>query len=101
MNSREKLAQVAESVCAAEGVELYRLDYREGGRGALVRVYIDKEGGVTLDDCQRVSRALEPWFDERIPRRYLLEVSSPGIERELHTKEHFDQSPVRGAEARR
>lgn len=89
MNSKEELAEVAESVCKVEGVELYWLDYRQGGGGVLVRVYIDKAGGVTVDDCERVSRALEPWFDERIPRRYLLEVSSPGIERELHTEEHF------------
>ena len=89
MNSREELAEVAESVCREKGVELYWLDYRQGSGTALVRVFIDKESGVTITDCERVSHALEPRFDELISRRYLLEVSSPGIERELHTEEHF------------
>jgi len=89
MNSREELREVARSVCKGEGVELYWLDYHRGSGAALVRVFIDKVGGVTIDDCARVSRVLEPRFDELLPRRYLLEVSSPGIERELHTEEHF------------
>ncbi len=89
MDSGEELAQVAEAVCRAEGVELYWLDYRQGGKGAMVRVFIDKVDGVTIDDCERVSRALELQLDEKVPHRYLLEVSSPGIERELHTAEHF------------
>jgi ribosome maturation factor RimP len=89
MNSREELAQVAESVCKVEGVELYWLDYRRGSGTAVVRVFIDKPGGVTISDCERVSNALEPRFDELILHRYFLEVSSPGIERQLHTEEHF------------
>jgi len=89
MNSREELAGVAESVCKVAGVELYWLDYRRGGGRTMVRVFIDRADGVTIDDCARVSRALEPRFDELIPHRYLLEVSSPGVERELHTEGHF------------
>jgi len=89
MNNREELAEVAKSVCKVEGVELYWLDYHRGSGAALVRVFIDKADGVTIDDCARVSHALELQFDELIPRRYLLEVSSPGIERKLHTEEHF------------
>jgi ribosome maturation factor RimP len=89
MNTREELSQVAESVCQVEGAELYWLDYRQGGNRAIVKVFIEKDGGVTVEDCARVSRALELRFDKQIPHRYLLEVSSPGIERQLHTEEHF------------
>jgi len=86
---REELAAVAATICAAQGVELYWLDYKRSGRQRHLTVYIDKPGGVTIDDCERVSRALEPEFDARIEHSYVLIVSSPGLDRELHTAEHF------------
>ena len=86
---REELAAVAATVCAAQGVELYWLDYRRSGRQWHLTVYIDKPGGVTIGDCERVSRALESEFDARIDHSYILIVSSPGLDRELHTPEHF------------
>jgi ribosome maturation factor RimP len=55
----------------------------------VVTVYIDKPGGVTVDDCARLSRALETPFDEKIEGRYNLEVSSPGLDRELHVLAHY------------
>ena len=75
----------------AQGVELYNLEYlTEYGR-KILRLYIDKEGGITLDDCERVSRAVEPVLDahDPIPEAYVLEVSSPGIERKLVKDSHF------------
>jgi len=56
-----------------------------------VRLYIDAEAGITLDDCERVSRAVSDLLDEAdpLPGQYTLEVSSPGIERPLRTAEHF------------
>ncbi len=86
---REELAAIAATVCAAQGVELYWLDYKRSGRQWQLTVYIDKPGGVTIADCERVSRALEPEFDARIEHSYVLIVSSPGLDRELHTAEHF------------
>ncbi len=74
----------------ALGFEL--VDIRWGGskRRPALRVRIDRSGstpgnGVTVDDCAQVSRALEPWLDERedLPERYVLEVSSPGVDRPL------------------
>jgi len=92
MTEREELTRIAEEVARAEGVELYWLDYkRTPGRWHLL-VMIDKEGGVTLDDCERVSRALEGPFDERIPHSYELEVSSPGLDRPLFTEAHFQKA---------
>jgi len=57
----------------------------------LLRIYIDREAGVTLEDCEMVSRDLSAVLDveDFIPHEYTLEVSSPGLDRTLHTPEHF------------
>lgn len=89
MALRDELVAIAESVCASQGVELYWLDYKQSGARGLLRIYIDKAGGVDVEDCARVSHALEGPFDEKIQHSYELEVSSPGIERRLYTFEHF------------
>lgn len=92
MDRREELVAMAESICAAEGVELYWLEYKKARGEWRVSVFIDGPGGVTIDDCARVSRALGSEFDVYIDHRYTLEVSSPGIERVLHKEEHFKQA---------
>lgn len=89
MDLRDELVAIAQSVCESLGVEFYWLDYQPSSRRGRVRVYIDKAGGVGVEDCARVSRALEIPFDEKIHHSYELEVSSPGIERQLFTPEHF------------
>ena len=68
-----------------EGCELVHVQYLAEGAGSLLRVFIDKEGGVNLDDCQKVSRQIGVLLDveDLIPHRYTLEVSSPGLERPL------------------
>lgn len=86
---RDQLVTIAEEVARAAGVELYWLEYKKAPGRWLLQVLIDKEGGVTLDDCARVSRALEGPFDAHIPHSYLLEVSSPGLDRPLFTERHF------------
>lgn len=92
MAKREELMQITEEVARHLGVELYWLnDRRAPGRWHL-QVMIDKAGGVTLGDCERVSRALEDLYDERIEHSYELEVSSPGIDRPLHTERHFNRA---------
>jgi ribosome maturation factor RimP len=92
MTQREELMRIAEEVARAEGVELYWLEYQQApGRWRLM-VMIEKEGGVTLGDCERVSRALEGPFDERIDHSYELEVSSPGLDRPLYTEKHFQRA---------
>jgi ribosome maturation factor RimP len=69
----------------AEGYELMHVEYLPRGAASVLRLYIDKPGGVTLDDCQKASRYAGVLLDveDVIPHHYVLEVSSPGIERPL------------------
>lgn len=73
------------------GIELVDIEFRPKGRRWLLRVYIDKEGGVNLGDCERVSRELGTLLDveDLIDHPYTLEVSSPGLTRELKKPEDF------------
>ena len=88
---RERLIALIEPVLARLGYELVELEYSSGRAHAVVRLYIDREGGVTLDDCTQVSRELSAVFDveDPIPSAYTLEVSSPGFDRVLRTQAHF------------
>lgn len=73
--------------------ELVDVEFVKEGANWFLRVYIDKEGGITLDDCQLVSEELSVLLDEVDPidRRYFLEVSSPGIERPLKKDKDFER----------
>lgn len=85
MKVTDQVRQLAEPVTAAQGCELWDVEYvREGGAWFL-RVYIDKEGGVDISDCEAISRALDPILDEAdpIPDSYTFEVCSAGLERTL------------------
>lgn len=76
------------------GVRIYDVEYvKEAGEWYL-RAYIDKDGGVTIDDCEAVSRAFSDALDKDdfIPDAYILEVSSPGLGRQLKKDRHFEQS---------
>jgi ribosome maturation factor RimP len=73
------------------GYELWELEYSPGRGNGLLRLYIDAAAGITVDDCERVSRAVGEVLDaeDPIPGQYTLEVSSPGLERPLRTAEQF------------
>ena len=88
---RERLTALIEPVIARMGFELVELEFAAGRAHALVRLYIDREGGVGLDDCERVSREVSALLDieDPIPSAYTLEVSSPGFDRVLRTRAHF------------
>lgn len=75
-------------------VRVYDVEYVKEGSDYYLRAYIDKDGGVTIDDCENVSRALNVRLDEEdfIPDAYILEVSSPGLGRKLTKERHFMQS---------
>ncbi|MDR1157467.1 MAG: ribosome maturation factor RimP [Oscillospiraceae bacterium] len=92
MSKVERLVTaLAEPAAAAAGCELWDVEFvREGGR-AVLRVYIDRAGGVGTQHCEAVSRALEPLLDEAdpIPGSYTLEVSSTGPERPLRRDSDF------------
>jgi ribosome maturation factor RimP len=89
---KEKLLALLEPPLTAMGYELVDLEVRVGGNG-LLRIYIDREGGVDLEDCERVSRQIGTLLDveEPIPDSYALEVSSPGLDRPLRTAAHFER----------
>lgn len=77
----------------SEGLELVHVDYQRKGRAAVLRVDIDKEGGVTLDDCQLVSQQLSTWLDveDPISGEYQLEVSSPGLDRKFYRDSDYQK----------
>lgn len=89
----EKLNDKIENIVVKQGFDLYHLEYvREGGQNIL-RVYIDKDTGVALNDCVSVSRLVSEMLDieDPIVEEYTLEVSSPGVFRTLFTKKHFER----------
>lgn len=84
-----KLEEEFAAVAASSGCELVHVDYRQG----TLRVFLDRPQGVTLDDCQTVSKQLSALLDvsEFGDSRYLLEVSSPGLDRELYGPKDFER----------
>jgi ribosome maturation factor RimP len=89
----EQIRQVLDPILESMGLDLWDLEFHKQGPTWLLRVYIDREigGGVTLKDCETVSRDLGAALDveDIIPHAYTLEVSSPGLDRTLSKPEHF------------
>jgi ribosome maturation factor RimP len=81
----EAIEAVVLPALRAHGLELVDVDVRGGARRTLVRLFVDKRGGVTIDDCQRLSEEVGDLIDvaNLVPGSYDLEVSSPGLDREL------------------
>ncbi len=73
------------------GYELYDVEYVKEGKDYFLRIYIDSENGIDLDDCEKVSNSITELLDEEdnIKEQYFLEVSSPGIERILRKEKHL------------
>ena len=93
MKVTEQVAQFAEPVVQAHGCTLWDVEYvREGGEWFL-RLYIDKDGGVDISDCEAISRAVDPILDEKdpVPDSYHFEVCSAGLERQLKRPSDFEQ----------
>ncbi|NDD65158.1 MAG: ribosome maturation factor RimP [Acidobacteria bacterium] len=86
------LQEIVDKVVAREGLELVHAEL-SGGHSPLLRVLIDKPGGVTLDDCARISEKLGLTLDveDVIPHRYTLEVASPGLDRGLYREADYDR----------
>lgn len=89
----EALEKIATDVCERHGVYVYDTEYKKEGSEYFLRLYIDKDGGVTIDDCENVSREISPMLDELtfIKDAYIFEVSSPGIDRALSRPWHFEK----------
>lgn len=90
---RDQLGELLEPVVSGLGYELWELEYSPRAGGGLLRVYIDSPDGIGLDDCEKVSRAVSDTLDaaDPIPGQYTLEVSSPGLDRVLRTRAHFQR----------
>ena len=89
-----RIVELGERVAAEAGVELVEAELRGGGKARLVRVYIDKQGGVTHADCETVSHRLGQLLDDEdvVPGdTYTLEVSSPGVDRKLVRRRDFER----------
>lgn len=88
----EKIAErLVESIIDSLQCELVDIEYKKEGSQWYLRIYIDKTGGVTIDDCQAVSEQVSKLLDEKdpIPHSYILEVSSPGLDRVLKKDSDF------------
>ena len=85
MKVTELVAKLAQPVVEEKGCELWDVEYVREGSERFLRIYLDKEGGVDINDCEAVSRAMDPILDEAdpIPERYHFEVCSAGLERAL------------------
>ena len=90
---RERLIALIEPVLVQLGYELVELEYAAGRSQAVVRIFIDQPAGITVEDCERVSREVAALLDvdDPIPTAYTLEVSSPGFDRVLRTAAHFER----------
>ncbi len=99
MKITEQVAAFAQPIVEEHGCSLWDVEYVREGADYILRLYIDKEGGVDISDCEAVSRAVDPILDEKdpIPGSYQFEVCSAGLERALKRPSDFQQfmnSPV-------
>lgn len=90
----ETVKNIAKPIAEELGLELVDVEFVREGRDWYLRVYIDKDGGVTLDDCEELSKPLSEKLDELdpIPQSYIFEVSSPGVERPFKTSRDFEKA---------
>jgi len=92
--TKDRIYVLAGEAAEDEGLELISADLLGSGRKLLLRVVVDKAGGVTVGDCERMSRSLEALLDVEDPVKgsYVLEVSSPGLDRPLETQRDFERN---------
>jgi ribosome maturation factor RimP len=89
----EKVETEIEKIVAAEGMELVHVEYKRQGRGYLLRIDIDKENGVNLEDCALISHQVSTWLDvdDPVPGEYELQVSSPGLDRKFYRNSDYEK----------
>ena len=93
MKVTELVTAFAKPIVEEKGCSLWDVEYVREGSERFLRVYIDKEGGVCIDDCEAVARAIDPILDEKdpIPESYHFEVCSAGLERKLTRPSDFER----------
>ena len=89
----EKDEKLASKIAEDLGYEIWDVRYLKEGKDWILRIYIDSQNGITIEDCEKMSRAIDSPLDKLDPIKnpYCLEVSSPGLERELVKDEHFQK----------
>lgn len=87
------VSELASRICEENNVYLYDAEFQKEGKNQVLRIYIDKDGGINIDECETVSRLLSEELDHAdfIATAYNLEVSSPGAERKLTKDWHFEK----------
>ena len=90
----EKVEKLVEPIIEKIGYEPYDVEYAKEGKNYFLRIFIDNEKGIDLNDCEKVNDAITDILDEEnyIKEQYFLEVSSPGIERVLRKDKHLEQN---------
>ena len=93
MKVTERVAQFAAPIVESFGCSLWDVEYVREGAERYLRVFIDKEGGIDIDDCEKIHRALDPVLDEKDPiaESYYFEVCSAGLERALKRPGDFER----------
>lgn len=88
-----RVQQIAEPFAKELGLDIWDIRFLKEGTDWYLRIFIDKEGGISIDDCVNLTHAITKPLDEADPisQSYTLEVSSPGVERELVKPEHFEK----------
>ena len=96
----EKVEQLVKDPIEKLGYSLYDVEYVKEGPEYYLRIYIDKESGIDLNDCEKVSNEINEILDraDYIKEQYYLEVSSPGIERKLRKEKHLEQNISKNVE---
>jgi ribosome maturation factor RimP len=103
---RESLAasvsSLAEQVAASMGIEIVLAEIKGGGNRSIVRIFIDQPGGISLSDCERFSKRFSVTLDveDFVPFSYVLEVSSPGLDRPLVKEKDFERFSGKAAKIR-
>ena len=92
-NLPDRIEKEIEKIVTSEGLDLVHIDYKKQGRGYLLRVDIDKDGGVTLEDCSLISQQVSTYLDvdDVVPAEYELQVSSPGLDRKFYKDSDYQK----------
>lgn len=89
-----KITEMAEKICEENSAYLYDIEMTKEGKNQILRIYIDTTDGISIDECEKISRLISDEMDKKdyVKGAYNLEVSSPGVERKLKTLKHYEMA---------
>ena len=93
-NTKQQIQHIVSPLLEQDGYEFVELEYRRENTGWVVRLFVDKDGGITIDDCTHISRRVGDVLEVKdiIPTAYTLEISSPGLDRPLKSENDFKRA---------